>query len=71
MPSHHHGFKNSNGVNVVPAIDQAKNTTWGASFVSDSAYKIAPASGYEEVGGDQAHDNMQPYTTLYMWRRTA
>mgnify|MGYP006253051035 len=23
------------------------------------------------TGGDQAHNNLQPYITAYMWRRTA
>lgn len=25
----------------------------------------------KEVGGGQAHQNMQPYIGVYMWRRTA
>lgn len=25
----------------------------------------------KSVGGGKAHNNMQPYMTLYMWRRTA
>lgn len=24
-----------------------------------------------EVGGSEAHQNMPPYTTIYMWRRSA
>ena len=71
MPKHHHGFKNSGGTIVLPTIDQAKNTTWGASWSTSSDYKIANASGYEDKGNNQAHENMPPFLTLYMWKRTA
>ena len=71
MPKHHHGFKNANGAVIMPAIDQAKLTTWGASWSTSSDYKIANASGYEDKGNNQAHENMPPFLTLYMWKRTA
>ena len=71
MPKHHHGFKNANGAVVAPTIDQSNATTWGASWSTSSAYKIANANGYEDKGNDQAHENMPPYRTIYMWIRTA
>ena len=24
-----------------------------------------------DIGGGQSHNNLQPYVTVYMWRRTA
>ena len=71
MPKHHHGFKNANGAIIMPAIDQAKLVTWGASWSTSSDYKIANASGYEDKGNGEAHPNIQPYITTYFWRRSA
>lgn len=42
---------------VAMGANSAHNdTTWNASI---------------NVGGGQPHGNMQPYSTVYMWRRTA
>lgn len=71
MPKHHHGFKNTGGAIVAPAIDQSKNVTWGANWTQSSDYKIASATGYEDKGNDEAHPNIQPYITTYFWRRSA
>lgn len=71
MPKHHHAFKNANGSIVPPTIDQIKTTNWGASWTGSSDYKIANASDYEDKGNDQPHNNLQPYITCYMYKRTA
>ena len=32
---------------------------------------VAPATDTTNVGNNEAHTNLQPYITVYMWRRTA
>lgn len=71
MPKHHHGFMNSVGVVTLPTIDLSASTTWGATWTESGGYKIANAKGYEDKGNDEAHNNLQPYITCYMWKRTA
>lgn len=64
MPRHHHGFQ----------------AFWGTSGNSKDTWKIqsatADASGInrtqtDSVGGSESHNNLQPYVTVYVWRRQA
>ena len=60
MPSHTHPES-------VPNMIQ--NTATGSEsygFVADGSWK-----GSGSTGGSQAHNNMQPYRSVYMWERTA
>ena len=60
MPSHAHPES-------VPNLIQ--NTATGSEsygFVADGSWK-----GSGSTGGSQAHNNMQPYRSVYMWERTA
>ena len=60
MPSHAHPES-------VPNVIQ--NTATGSvsyGFVADGSWK-----GSGSTGGSQAHNNMQPYRSVYMWERTA
>ncbi|GAA5409967.1 hypothetical protein SuUB92_19400 [Streptococcus uberis] len=60
IPSHTHGFRGggeNNYVRVEPS------STYGYSGNSD---KTTTATG-----GGQAHNNLQPYVTIYRWQRTA
>ena len=60
MPSHTHPES-------VPNLIQ--NTATGSvsyGFVLDGSWK-----GSGSTGGSQAHNNMQPYRSVYMWERTA
>jgi len=36
----------------------------------DHSHTIIPSGTNSSTGGGQAHSNMQPYVTCYMWRRT-
>lgn len=60
MPSHDHGLVNANdgGYDMGFSIKyQARG--FDGNFYTDSR------------GGSEAHNNLQPYITCYMWKRTA
>lgn len=63
IPSHSHGFNGNkmvgNGFGDAPA-----NVT-----ASGGWFQLHPKTGSE--GGDQPHNNLQPYITTYIWLRTA
>lgn len=60
MPRHSHE-------NSKPVITPAKQNG-GADYGQLNTGAFTPAS---DAGGDQPHNNLQPYTTVYMWKRTA
>lgn len=61
IPYHEHFYKNNSGGQVLPAIDQGKSTTWGASFSESGDYKVAPSVGQLQTSPNgQPHNNIQP-----------
>ena len=82
MPSHSHipYFNTSWGSRVdYPPVGssyigpQEKGTTISYNGTSTGTY-VQPNSGVlynEKSGGGKAHNNLQPYITVYMWRRTS
>ena len=68
MPSHGHGI-------VVAVINGGNATTYRTLFATNSpAWKNGnpdPNNAARNNGGGQAHNNLPPYTTCFIWYRTA
>ena len=48
------------------------NTDWGGSITTFNLNSsFAPNISINSTGGGAAHNNMQPYLAVYMWKRTA
>lgn len=50
-----------------------KEVTGTYAMLNDGRGNVASGSSVKvtTTGGGQAHDNLQPYVTVYMYRRTA
>lgn len=65
IPSHSHTFSNgvitegTNGTNLI-----ANNNKFGA-------YNAIVLNNTDDAGGNEAHNNMPPYLTVYIWERVA
>lgn len=63
MPKHQHKMSLTN---------YGSDTTSGVNWSTNSVKKWAYSNDMiEPVGNNEAHNNLQPYMTLYMWRRTS
>lgn len=62
MPSHSHAFALEGGTITKPA-----------SYVAGVTGSLGTGSSKTttSVGGSQSHNNVQPYTAVYMYKRTA
>lgn len=66
MPSHSHPGENGKSFHYYVAATGEKG---GDGVNSGTSFKSGANTGM--TGGDQPHNNMQPYITTYMWVRTA
>ena len=62
IPSHTHN--NPAGISPAPNANDVDITGGNGRTIADN---VATAS----TGGGGAHNNLQPYITVYMWKRTA
>ena len=67
MPSHSHTY------NGFPEGTQAswKDPYRKLVYINNDTNPYPNQSGLSFTGGDQPHNNLQPYVTVYMWKRTA
>lgn len=47
----------------------SKTTKYKDGFKIDATHSHAASATMENAGGGNAHNNMQPYITCYMWKR--
>lgn len=66
MPNHYHVLK------VATATSTASDASWRASGVKAYSSQLveSPTDNIKDTGGNTAHNNMPPYLTVYMWKRT-
>ena len=76
MPSHNHSLQSISGYDDKNFINgdgkfhiQNSDTTVGFSSAVNAAYYYGTT--YGTTGGDSTHNNIQPYITVYMYKRTA
>ena len=63
MPSHNH--------TIDTHIAEEGQTERGILFVENSRLAYYDYEAIHDVGGNQPHNNLQPYIVCYMWKRTA
>ena len=66
MPEHDHDALNYTNGYAEPTTGQGSFSQLLAGDSASTNYVAVKNSG-----GDQAHNNVQPYITCYMWKRTA
>ena len=66
IPSHSHTIR-SGWSDSSPSSDAYRYQFWGKNDLGWKGGNLGTGS----TGGGGAHNNLQPYITVYMWRRTA
>lgn len=62
MPSHQHALSIQTGGSLTVSAVTWASISDGRKYAGDMI---------DATGGDKAHNNLQPYVTCYMWKRTA
>lgn len=70
LPQHRHRIGIAGGGDLV-RVDRWIEDPTGDNLTSGNTSAYARSVQTSEIGGGQAHNNLQPYITVFMWRRTA
>ncbi len=72
IPSHNHDIYEPNAWSAGIGV-YATNLGYGSSWYGASGYESSAAGKIttKAVGGGGSHNNLQPYITVYFWRRTS
>lgn len=65
MPQHNHSQARAYNTNGFEALYKEPFTGWGLPDTNETGASILNGN---YTGGDQAHNNLQPYQTAYMWK---
>ena len=69
MPNHHHSIYSGYDAEIISnSSDAYRYQRWANS---NRGWHSTNNLGTSSDGGSQAHNNMPPYHTCYIWRRTA
>lgn len=67
MPKHKHNV----GIYINNSVSGTDVYWFDPSGFASGNTGSSNSTKVSEVGGDQAHNNLQPYITCYMWKRVA
>lgn len=73
MPSHYHlsYIANSSGYQLSENMIYFNSSTYTWHDPNTAAVTVGEVFASSSKGGSQSHNNIQPYITVYMWKRTA